>query len=224
MLETTDALLKVTIVPRTNHALGFAAYLPSDQKLYNAKELFERMCMALGGRVAESLTFNRVTTGAQNDLEKVTKIAYAQIRTYGMNERIGHLSFDDEQLGPGSKKPFSKQLAALMDDEARRLVARAYAKTAEVLTENKDKLEKLAEVLMTKETLNYDDITAIIGPPPFGKKKLIGPEEFEVAVNEQAGVPKDSPSTEPVANASSASVDLAANDNHTPPPSPAKSS
>nr|XP_053653569.1 paraplegin-like [Cherax quadricarinatus] len=80
LLEHTDALLKVTIVPRTNQALGFAQYVPKDQKLYTQQEIFERMCMALGGRVAESLVFNRVTTGAQNDLEKVTKMAYAQVK------------------------------------------------------------------------------------------------------------------------------------------------
>lgn len=99
--------------------------------------------MALGGRVAESLTFNRVTTGAQNDLEKVTKMAYAQIRQYGMNEKIGLISFDDEQTGAGSKKPFSRKLAAIMDEEARRLVVAAYKRTEEVLLENKDKLEKV---------------------------------------------------------------------------------
>jgi spastic paraplegia protein 7 len=99
--------------------------------------------MALGGRVAESLTFNRVTTGAKNDLEKVTKIAYAQIKQYGMNEKVGLISFDDEQSGYGSKKPFSKMLAHIMDDEARRLVGQAYKKTEEVLIEHRDKLEKV---------------------------------------------------------------------------------
>ncbi|CAG7825507.1 unnamed protein product [Allacma fusca] len=189
MLETTDALLKITIVPRTNHALGFAAYLPSDQKLHSKEELFERMCMALGGRVAESLTFNRVTSGAQNDLEKVTKMAYAQIRQLGMSENVGLLSFDDAETSTGTKKPYSKRLSALMDVEARQLVAQAYLKTEEVLQRNKDKLEKLAVELLKKETLNYDQVEAIIGPPPFGKKRLIGPEEFEAGVNDQAGNP-----------------------------------
>ena len=97
LLEHTDALLKVTIVPRTTLALGFAQYTPTDQKLYTKEQLFERMCMALGGRVAESLTFNKITTGAQNDLIKVTKMAYAQIQQFGMNENIGLVSFDEEQ-------------------------------------------------------------------------------------------------------------------------------
>jgi spastic paraplegia protein 7 len=189
MLKTTDALLKITIVPRTNHALGFAAYLPSDQKLYSKEELFERMCMALGGRVAESLTFNKVTTGAQNDLEKVTKMAYAQVRQLGMCENVGLLSFDDQETSTGTKKPYSKRLSALMDEEARRMVAQAYLKTEEVLRGNTEKLEKLAKELLRKETLNYEEVEAIIGPPPFGKKRLINPEEFEAGVSDQAGNP-----------------------------------
>lgn len=154
--------------------------------------------MALGGRVAESLTFNRVTTGAQNDLEKVTKMAYAQIRQYGMNDNIGLISFDDEQTGVGSKKPFSKRLAAMMDEEARRLVGRAYQHTEEVLRNNKDNLENMAKELLKKETLNYDDVERILGKPPHGKKNLIGPEEFEVGVNQQAGVAKETSPSEPI--------------------------
>lgn len=102
LLEHTDALLKVSIVPRTNLALGFAQYTPTDQKLYTKEQLFERMCMALGGRVAESLTFNRITTGAQNDLSKVTKMAYAQVQQFGMNDNVGLVSFDEEQTSPVS--------------------------------------------------------------------------------------------------------------------------
>ena len=96
LLPHTDALLKVTIVPRTSQALGFAQYTPTDKRLYSTEELFERMCMALGGRVAESITFNRVTTGAQNDLQKVTNIAYSQVRSYGMSPGLGPISFPEE--------------------------------------------------------------------------------------------------------------------------------
>lgn len=98
LLEHTDALLKVTIVPRTNRALGFSQFSLADQKLFTKEQLFERMCMTLGGRVAESLTFNKITTGAQDDLEKVTKIAYAQVQQYGMDEVVGPLSFHPESL------------------------------------------------------------------------------------------------------------------------------
>merc|ERR1712066_470108 len=106
MLKHTDALLKVTILPRTSQALGFAQYTPVDKKLYSPEELLDVMCMALGGRVAEALTFNRVTTGAQNDLEKVTRIAYAQIRDFGFNDKVGLVSFEQQ----GGSKPYSKTL------------------------------------------------------------------------------------------------------------------
>lgn len=187
LLRYTDALLKVSIVPRTNLALGFAQYLPTDQKLYSKEELFERMCMALGGRVAESLTFNKITTGAQNDLQKVTKMAYAQVRVYGMSENVGLVSFPEEDTKEIGKRPYSKRLSALMDEETRKLVAAAYIKTEQVLKDNKDKLELLAETLLKKETLNYDDVEMLIGPPPFGKKRLIGPAEFEQSVSKAAG-------------------------------------
>ena len=107
LLKHTDALLKVTILPRTSAALGFAQYTPVDKKLYSPEELMDRMCMALGGRVAEAKMFNSVTTGAQNDLQKVTQMAYAQIKNYGFNPVVGHLSFEENE---GAAKPFSKKL------------------------------------------------------------------------------------------------------------------
>ncbi|XP_059472586.1 paraplegin-like [Neocloeon triangulifer] len=193
MLPTTDALLKVTIVPRTNMALGFAQYSPSDQKLHTKEELFERMCMALGGRVAESLTFNRITTGAHNDLQKVTKMAYAQVKQFGMSPEVGLVSFPEENSREMGKRPYSRQLAGMMDRVAQDLIARAYKVTEKVLQENKEKLEKIAEELLKREVLNYDDIVTLIGPPPHGKKKLIAPADFEVSVSEDAGVGNDTP-------------------------------
>ncbi|KAF4519131.1 hypothetical protein B566_EDAN007404 [Ephemera danica] len=187
MLPSTDALLKVTIVPRTNMALGFAQYTPTDQKLYTKEELFERMCMALGGRVAESLTFNKITTGAQNDLQKVTKMAYAQVKQFGMSDVVGLLSFPEEASRETGKRPYSKRLANTMDEVAHRLVAQAYQHTEQVLQKHKDKLEMLAEALLKQETLNYDDVERLIGPPPHGKKKLIAPADFELSVQEDAG-------------------------------------
>ncbi|XP_037076769.1 paraplegin-like, partial [Pollicipes pollicipes] len=176
LLEHTDALLKVTIVPRTNQALGFAQYTPSDQRLYTNDELFDRMCMALGGRCAEALVFDRVTTGAQNDLDKVTKMAYAQVRTYGMNEAVGLVSFDPPGAG---RRPYSRKLAALVDAEVRALVARAYRHTESVLQQNMAQLNLMAEALMSRDTLNYDDVVSLIGPPPHGHKRTVEPQEFE---------------------------------------------
>jgi len=182
MLKHTDALLKVTIIPRTSAALGFAQYTPVDKKLFSPEELRDRMCMALGGRVAESLTFNRITTGAQNDLEKVTKMAYAQIREFGFSETVGLVSFEMNQ----GKKPYSKKLAATMDLEAKQMIAEAYKATEELLQSNKDKLEILAQKLLEVETLNYDDVEALLGPPPFGKKNLVSPIEYEQGLDQQS--------------------------------------
>ncbi|XP_012259644.2 paraplegin [Athalia rosae] len=197
MLEHTDALLKVSIVPRTNLALGFAQYTPTDQKLFSKEQLFERMCMALGGRVAESLTFNKVTTGAQNDLSKVTNMAYAQIQQFGMNETVGLISFDQEETSSKNKKPYSKRLANIMDVEARRLVSEAYKKTEKVLIAEKDKLKLLAETLLVKETLNYGDVVDLIGPPPYGRKNLIEPADFEASVESADDPVAATPSPEP---------------------------
>jgi len=185
MLEHTDALLKVTIIPRTSAALGFAQYTPVDKKLFSPDEFMDRMCMALGGRVAESLTFNKITTGAQNDLEKVTKMAYSQIREFGFNKDVGLVSFD---MSGGGKKPYSKQLAATMDLETRKLIAQAYKRTETVLLEHKDKLEILAQRLLEVETLNYDDVVALIGPPPHGKKNLVSPLEYEQKLREESSL------------------------------------
>jgi spastic paraplegia 7 len=145
MLPSADVLLKVTIVPRTSLALGFAQYTPKDQKLYTKENLLDKMCVALGGRAAENMIFNRITTGAQNDLEKVTKIAYAQIREFGMNNRIGLVSFsEDGEENAMAEKPYSKNLQNMIDEEARNLIFSAYTMTETLLTEHKDKLVKVS--------------------------------------------------------------------------------
>ncbi|XP_077301487.1 SPG7 matrix AAA peptidase subunit, paraplegin [Arctopsyche grandis] len=194
LMEYTDALLKVTIVPRTNLALGFAQYTPTDQKLYSKEELDDRMCMALGGRVAEALTFGRITTGAQNDLQKVTNMSYAQVRQFGMSNVIGLVSFPEESSQ--SRPRYSKALKNLMDHEARNIVTKAYYRTEKLLNENKNKLKLLAETLLAKETLNYDDVERLIGPPPHGRKKLIEPVEFEMAINNFSNTSKSNKSEE----------------------------
>lgn len=120
-------------------ALGFSQYARSEQYLYTKEELLDRMCAALGGRVAESIVFNRITTGAQNDLEKVTKMAYAQTREFGMNKTVGLVSFPEEDPKE-SRRPYSKGLAALIDAETRQLVGKAYTRTEELLKQNREKL------------------------------------------------------------------------------------
>ncbi|XP_055910268.1 paraplegin [Eupeodes corollae] len=191
LLPNSDVLLKVTIVPRTSLALGFAQYTPSEQKLFTKEELFDKMCMALGGRAAENLMFSRITTGAQNDLEKVTKIAYAQIKKFGMNDIIGPMyvtDADENDNGPSGDKPFSKALDNLIDREARKLVSAAYENTEKVLKTNRDKLIKLAEALLEKETLNYDEVVSLIGPPLHEKaKRMIEPVDFEDSLKNLSG-------------------------------------
>lgn len=179
MLKHTDALLKVSIVPRTTNVLGFAQYLPSDQKLYSQQELFERMCMALGGRAAESLIFNHVSSGAQDDLKRVTQMAYAQIRSYGMNARIGPLSFPEDSESNTGTKPFSNKLAGMIDEEARMMVNQAFLHTQKVLEDSKDKLHILAKALLENEVLDYHQIQDLIGAPPNGKKNIMEPQGWE---------------------------------------------
>ncbi|KAL7071069.1 hypothetical protein ACQ4LE_009961 [Meloidogyne hapla] len=178
LLEHTEALLRVTIIPRTSAALGFAQYSPKDRKLFTKEELFDRMCMMLGGRAAENVTFGRITTGAQNDLEKVTKQAQAMVKWYGMNELIGPISFFP---GPGvdlrsadfTEKPYSKKLGNLIDQEIGKLVAEAYYATERLLKDNRDKLDVLAKALLERETLSYEDVKKLIGPPKFGNKQVV---------------------------------------------------
>lgn len=188
LLEHTEAVMKVSIAPRTNAALGFAQMLPRDQHLFTKEQLFERMCMALGGRAAEAISFNKVTSGAQDDLRKVTRIAYSMVKQFGMASSIGPVSFPDAQeaatAGIG-RRPFSQGLQQMMDHEARLLVAQAYRHTEQVLQSNLDKLQALANALLEKEVINYEDIEALVGPPPHGPKKMITPQRWLDAERER---------------------------------------
>uniref|UniRef100_S4R5A2 SPG7 matrix AAA peptidase subunit, paraplegin n=1 Tax=Petromyzon marinus TaxID=7757 RepID=S4R5A2_PETMA len=194
LLQHTDAVLKVSIAPRTNAALGFAQILPRDQYLHSTEELFERMCMALGGRVAEAITFNKVTNGAEDDLRKVTRLAYNMIRSFGMNEVVGHVSFPsaDEEGVPG-RRPYSRALQEVMDHEARKTVAQAYRRTEKLLLENRDKLILLAEALLEHEVVSYDDIVKLLGPPTHGPKRLIPPQSWVEAERDRQDTGEDSP-------------------------------
>jgi AFG3 family protein len=142
-MEHADPLLKVSIIPR-GKGLGYAQYLPKEQYLYTTEQLFDRMCMTLGGRVSEQVFFGRITTGAQDDLRKVTQSAYAQIVQFGMNEKVGNLSFDIPQQGEMVvEKPYSEETAQMIDSEVRNLVRRAYEKTVQVIEQHKDDVEKV---------------------------------------------------------------------------------
>ncbi|XP_022113927.1 AFG3-like protein 2 [Pieris rapae] len=175
-LEHADPLLKVSIIPR-GKGLGYAQYLPKEQYLYSKEQLFDRMCMTLGGRVSEEIFFGRITTGAQDDLKKITQSAYAQIVHYGMNPKVGNISFEMPQ--PGEMvidKPYSEKTAELIDSEVRVLINSAHKHTKELLVQHKGNIEKVAERLLKQEILSRDDMIELLGPRPFPEKSTY--EEF----------------------------------------------
>ncbi|HEX5555849.1 MAG TPA: ATP-dependent zinc metalloprotease FtsH [Chitinophagaceae bacterium] len=170
-LEHANPLVKVTIVPRGTAALGYAQYLPKEQYLYNTEQLTDDMCMTLGGRAAEELIFEKISTGAQNDLQVVTKMAYAMITVYGMNDKIGNISFYDPQNENAFNKPYSEATARMIDDEVRKLIENAYLRTKQLLRERLAELKILAGELLKKEVLYQADLVRMLGPRPFDERK-----------------------------------------------------
>uniref|UniRef100_A0A8C5BK74 SPG7 matrix AAA peptidase subunit, paraplegin n=1 Tax=Gadus morhua TaxID=8049 RepID=A0A8C5BK74_GADMO len=194
LLEHTEAVMKVSIAPRTNAALGFAQMLPRDQYLFSKEQLFERMCMALGGRASEAITFNKVTTGAQDDLRKVTRVAYSMVKQYGMCPSVGQVSFPEgEEQGAVGRRPFSQGLQQQMDHEAKLLIAQAYRQTEKLLLDNRDKLTLLANALLDREVVNYEDIEALLGVPPHGPKKMIAPQTWMEAERDKQDSGEEEP-------------------------------
>ncbi len=179
-LPHADPLLKVSIVPRGVAALGYAQYLPKEQYLYRTEQLMDSMCMTLGGRIAEDIFFGKISTGAQNDLERITKLAYSMITIYGMNEKVGHVSFHDPQGEYGYQRPYSEKTAELIDEEVRALIQKAYDITKSLLTEKKAELEKVAKALLEKEILFKADLEDLIG------RRLHDPIEEPVVAIESA--------------------------------------
>jgi len=176
-LEHAYPLLKVTIVPRGVAALGYAQYTPKEQYLYNTEQLTDQMCMTLGGRASEEIFFNKISTGAQNDLQQVTKLSYAMVTVYGMNDRVGNISFYDPQQDQYFTKPYSEETGKIIDEEVRKLVDQAYQRTIELLTEKKAEVEKIALALLDREVLHQQDVEDLIGKRPFSEKKILADDE-----------------------------------------------
>jgi len=183
-LEHADPLVKVSIVPRGVAALGYAQYLPKEQFLYTTEQLIDGMCMTLGGRVAEDIVFNKISTGAQNDLERITKLSYAMVTIYGMNEKVGNVSFNDTQGEYQFNKPYSEKTSEMIDIEVRSQIDRAYQRTKQLLTDKRDGLEKLAEKLLEKEILFQSDLEEILGKRPFDNRTTY--DEFVNGIEPEA--------------------------------------
>lgn len=170
-LEYADPLLKVTIVPRGSGALGFAQYLPKEIFLRTREQILDMVCMALAGRAAEQVNFGRVTTGAADDLRRVTQIVYQMVQVYGMNERVGQVAFPKEDSPYPQERMYSNATAEVMDEEVRQMVDEAYKRTIALMTEKKEQVRLVAELLLEKETITNMDVTALLGKRPFSSGK-----------------------------------------------------
>ncbi|PKH68826.1 peptidase M41 [Flavobacterium sp. ALD4] len=170
MLEHAAPLIKVTIVPR-GQSLGAAWYLPEERLIVRADQMLDEMCATMGGRAAEKVTFGRISTGALSDLEKVTKQARAMVTVYGLNDKIGNVTYYDStgQSEYNFAKPYSEETAKIIDTEISLLIETQYQRAIDILEENKDKLNQLADILIEKEVIFKDDLEAIFGKRTFDK-------------------------------------------------------
>lgn len=167
-LEYAHPLVKVTIVPRGDAALGYAQYLPKEKYLTLREELDDQICMALGGRAIEEIVFGKVSTGALSDLQSVTRIGYAMVSIYGMNDKVGNVSFYDPNNENSFQKPYSEETGKMIDNEVRLLIDNAYTRVKKLLTDKIKDVQLIAEELLKKEVLFKDDLERLIGKRPFG--------------------------------------------------------
>ena len=165
LLEHANPLVKVTIIPR-GKALGAAWYLPEERQITTTEQLLDEMCSALGGRASEELNFDKISTGALNDLERVTKQAYAMVSYFGMSDKVGNLSFYDSsgQSEYSFNKPYSEKTAEVIDEEVNRIIDEQYERAKKTLRENMEGLTKLANQLLEKEVIFSEDLEEIFGP------------------------------------------------------------
>ena len=191
-LEHAYPLLKVTVVPRGSAALGYAQYTPKEQYLYNTDQLMDQICMTLGGRASEDIFFGKISTGASNDLQQITKIAYSMITVYGMNDKVGNISYYDPNQENTFTKPFSEETGKMIDEEVHQLINVAYIRTKELLTQKKGDVELLAKELLKKEVLFKSDVEALIGKRPFEEKKALDIKPEDVVTTEpETSIPEE---------------------------------
>ncbi|WP_088323077.1 ATP-dependent zinc metalloprotease FtsH [Polaribacter tangerinus] len=185
MLEHAAPLVKVTIVPR-GQSLGAAWYLPAERMIVQTEQMLDEMCATLGGRAAEKIIFNKISTGALSDLEKVTKQARAMVTVYGLNDQVGNITYYDSSGNDSFVKPYSEDTAKTIDGEISKMIEAQYDRALEILEKNKEKLTTLAELLLEKEVIFKDDLEKIFGKRPFEeevieKKSKIIEEKEDIA-------------------------------------------
>lgn len=177
MLEHAAPLVKVTIVPR-GQSLGAAWYLPEERLIVRPEQMLDEMCATMGGRAAEKVIFDKISTGALSDLEKVTKQARAMVTVYGLSDKVGNVTYyDSSGQQSGFTKPYSEETAELIDKEISDIIEEQYQRAIKILEENKDKLTELADVLLEKEVIFKDNLEKIFGKRPFEKEEIISEEE-----------------------------------------------
>jgi AFG3 family protein len=180
-MENANPLLKVTIVPRGTATLGYAQYTLREQYVYDTDQMHDQICMTLAGRASEDIFFGKVSTGAGNDLQQVTKMAYSMVANYGMSERVGNVSFYDPQQENYFTKPYSEETGKMIDEEVRQLIKNMYDRTKQLLLDKKDKVELLAKELLKREVLFMSDLEQLIGKRPFAERKSLSDQEEAAA-------------------------------------------
>lgn len=206
LIEHANPLVKVTIVPR-GKALGAAWYLPEERQITTREQILDQICATLGGRASEEVNFGKISTGALNDLERVTKQAYAMVSYFGMSEKIGNVSFFDSmgQSEYAFNKPYSEETAELIDKEAKSIIEEQYLRAINILTENKDKLTELSELLLKREVIFTEDLEKIFGKRDFGKTRW---EEIEELNHVEADRSDDSESDLPIVGEEGSMTDI----------------
>ncbi len=188
-LEHTDPVVKVSIVPRGLAALGFAQYLPDERYITTRDAFIDRMTMMIGGRVAEQIVFGHLSTGAQNDLERITRLAYAMVVDYGMSEKVGDVSFNvsGKANEPVFEKPYSEKTAETIDHEVKRIIDDVRVRAHALLSEKRDKVEEMAQALLEKEVLGPKDLLEILGARPYGEYVIAGDGSIDGVPEAQTG-------------------------------------